>query len=88
MLCALSTCKARVSNNSTDLSSLHEIDAMYAHMAQWAVEHPNHRWTKSLRKRLEGLVNKESGVIDELPGGIRTPLALAQLNVVLASLKS
>ena len=32
MLCALSTCKARVSNNSSDLYSLHEIDAMYAHI--------------------------------------------------------
>jgi len=39
-----------------------------------------------MKAKLQSLVNKESGVIDKLPGGIENPMALAQLNIILKNI--
>jgi len=55
-------------------------------MPYWASTHKTHGWITKMKAKLQSLVNKESGVIDKLPGGVRNPLALAQLNIMLKNI--
>ena len=63
------------------------VAAKQLEIPHWMVLNPTHPWSINTRNVLQELVNESTGVISTLSGETTDPLALAHLNVALASVE-